>query len=63
MEQELHLQPLPALLGQGQGRRALGVSGGTGHRRPAEEQSLRLRQVTGGDGRAQSLRQSREGGG
>lgn len=59
MEQELHLQPLPTPLSQGQGRRALGVPGVTGHRRPTEEQSLRLCQVTGGDGGTQSLQQSR----
>lgn len=60
MEQELHLQPLPTSLSQGQGRWALGVPGVTGHRRPTEEQSLRLCQVTGGDGRTQSLQQSQE---
>lgn len=61
MEQELHLQPLPTSLSQGQGRWALRVPGVTGHRCPTEEQSLRLCQVTGGDGRTQSLQQSQEG--
>lgn len=63
MEQELHLQPLPTSLSQGQGRWALRVPGVTGHRCPTEKQSLRLCQVTGGDGRTQSLQQSREGSG
>lgn len=63
MEQELHLQPLPTSLSQGQGRWALGVPGVAGHRRPTEEQSLRLCQVTGGDGRTQSLQQSQQASG
>lgn len=63
MEQELHLQPLPTLLGQGQGRGALGIPSGAGHRGPTEEQCLRLRQVPSSDGCAQSLQQNQEGGG
>lgn len=59
VQQELHLQPLPALLSQRQGDRALGVPGGARHRRPAEDQGLGLGQVAGGDGRTEGLRQSR----